>query len=1213
MNQNQEKKTSRFIIDKNTRKNCVFECNGLHGSEKAYSVSEIYKAHQMPIAVIAPSQKQGEAFREELLFFLSAFLGEKEALERIVCFPPYNILPFKFLSYHNETAAKRIRTLYHLLTEPAPPPIVIVSPEALLQKLIPKQELTGYAELILSGEEMNRDALVSKLVAGGYTQSLIVEEPGDFCVRGGILDIFSPLYPDPLRIEFFGDTADSLRFFSAASQRKTEIVNEAVILPAKEAILKKENIASVIERMKEQAYKTDLPVTHIRELTERIKNEGIFPVMESLISLIYPSLDTFFDYVSDRSLFVLTDSIETESAAKSFREQIFESYMSARKEGRLCVEPESLYLEWAEVRNMLERKNGGEEQSRTGFKPVLLSECSVRNMLEQKSGDEEQSRTGFKPVLLSERSLFSGGEQSEIFANMSKLHFDTPDSLQSPDSSENESPFLPFANWLNEKKAAGYTVALVCSSGSSVERLKSLLKTYGILPDFSQGFPDVKAGVGSIYICPGQISSGFVRDDKSLAVITETEIFGKARAKRKIPPRKVQSDLLNFEDLKKGDLVVHVEHGIGQYEGLVKLCINAASNDFLLILYKDDDKLYLPVDRMSMVQKYMGVEGIAPVLDKMGGASWERVKAKVRKSAEKIAGELLKLYAARKVRKGHAYGKRDSLFHDFEAGFPYEETPDQLRAIEDVLEDMESEQPMDRLVCGDVGYGKTEVALRASLLAVNDGKQAAVLVPTTVLAEQHFETFSSRFKDYPITIGCLSRFRSAKEQREIIEEVKQGKIDIVIGTHRLLQKDVEFKDLGLLILDEEQRFGVRHKEALKKMRNTVDVLALTATPIPRTLHMSMTGIRDISVISTPPEHRRAIITYLSEFDDRLIAEAVRKELKRKGQIFFVHNNIQTIHETAAYLLRLTPEVRLDVAHGRMDENALENVMLRFVRKEIDMLVCTTIIESGLDVPSANTIFINRADKFGLAQIYQLRGRVGRGDEQAYAYLFIPHETSLTKDAQKRLKVLMEHSDLGSGFQIALSDLRIRGGGAILGASQSGHIAAVGYDMFLKLMENAVAELKGEPVVENLEPEINVNMSAFFPESYMPDIDQRLSAYRRLAKMTDLKEISDFKAELTDRFGELPEEAVNLLLKIMLKALSVKAGVKRLDLTEHQALFYFSEAHQAKPFGIVDVILSDSQQFEFTPDHVLKAKLPKNGSPLVHVKKILKEITRCVSA
>ncbi|OQX28406.1 MAG: transcription-repair coupling factor [Desulfobacteraceae bacterium IS3] len=1175
MNQNQEKKTSSLIIGKTTRKNCVFECSGLHGSEKAYSVSEIYKAHQMPIAVIAPSQKQGEAFREELLFFLSAFLGEKEALERIVCFPPYNILPFKFLSYHNETAANRIRTLYHLLAEPVPQ-IVIVSPDALLQKLIPKQELTGYAELIISGEEMNRDALVSKLVAGGYTQSLIVEEPGDFCVRGGILDIFSPLYPDPLRIEFFGDTADSLRFFSAASQRKTEIVNEAVILPAKEAILKKENIASVIQRMKEQAYKTDLPVKHVRELTERIKNEGIFPGMESLISLIYPNLDTFFDYVSDRSLFVLTDPIETESAAKSFREQIFESYMSARKEGRLCVEPESLYLEWAEVRNIL-------NMSKLHFD----------------TPDSLQSGT---PEC-----------KNEIFANMSKLHFDTPDSLQSPDSSENESPFLPFANWLNEKKAAGYTVALVCSSSSSVERLKSLLKTYGILPVFSQGFPDVKAGVGSIYICPGQISSGFIRPDKSLAVITETEIFGKTRAKRKIPPRKVQSDLLNFEDLKKGDLVVHVEHGIGQYEGLVKLCINAASNDFLLILYKDEDKLYLPVDRMSMVQKYMGVEGITPVLDKMGGASWERVKSKVRKSAEKIAGELLKLYAARKVRKGHAYGKRDSLFHDFEAGFPYEETPDQLRAIEDVLEDMESEQPMDRLVCGDVGYGKTEVALRASLLAVNDGKQAAVLVPTTVLAEQHFETFSSRFKDYPITIGCLSRFRSAKEQREIIEEVKHGKIDIVIGTHRLLQKDVEFKDLGLLILDEEQRFGVRHKEALKKMRNTVDVLALTATPIPRTLHLSMTGIRDISVISTPPEHRRAIITYLSEFDDRLIAEAVRKELKRKGQIFFVHNNIQTIHETAAHLLRLTPEVRLDVAHGRMDENALENVMLRFVRKEIDMLVCTTIIESGLDVPSANTIFINRADKFGLAQIYQLRGRVGRGDEQAYAYLFIPHETSLTKDAQKRLKVLMEHSDLGSGFQIALSDLRIRGGGAILGASQSGHIAAVGYDMFLKLMENAVAELKGEPVVENLEPEINVNMSAFFPESYMPDIDQRLSAYRRLAKMTDLKEISDFKAELADRFGELPGEAVNLLLKIMLKALSVKAGVKRLDLTEHQALFYFSEAHQAKPFGIVDVILSDSQQFEFTPDHILKAKLPKNGSPLVHVKKILKDITRCVSA
>jgi transcription-repair coupling factor (superfamily II helicase) len=527
---------------------------------------------------------------------------------------------------------------------------------------------------------------------------------------------------------------------------------------------------------------------------------------------------------------------------------------------------------------------------------------------------------------------------------------------------------------------------------------------------------------------------------------------------------------------------------------------------------------------------------------------------------------------------------------------------------------MEKTTPMDRLICGDVGYGKTEVALRASFMAIFNGKQVAMLVPTTVLAQQHFETFSSRFERYPVNVACLSRFRSQREQRAIISDLKAGKIDIVIGTHRLFSKDVKFKDLGLLVLDEEQRFGVKHKEKLKKIRHNVDVLALTATPIPRTLHLSLMGIRDISVISTPPEYRRAIITYISEIDDAIVSEAVRKELGRGGQIYFVHNNIHSIWKIAGKLKKLIPEVRLDVAHGRMDENELERVMLMFMNKEIDMLVCTTIIESGLDIPSANTIIVNRADRFGLAQMYQLRGRVGRAEEQAYAYLFIPDETTLGKDAQKRLKVLMEHSDLGAGFQIAMSDLKIRGGGTILGASQSGHIAAVGYEMYLKLMENAVSELKGKPVIESLEPEINIIISAFIPESYIPDIDQRLSAYRRLTKMTELSEIADFKAELIDRFGVLPREAANLLLKIMLKVLSVKAGVKRLDLTGRKLVLHFSAAHQKNPPGIVDVVVSNKRLYEFSPDYIFKARLSNrsfNGL-VAQVRKILKEIAQRVN-
>jgi transcription-repair coupling factor (superfamily II helicase) len=750
---------------------------------------------------------------------------------------------------------------------------------------------------------------------------------------------------------------------------------------------------------------------------------------------------------------------------------------------------------------------------------------------------------------------------------------------------------------------------------AQAERLKSLLAPYGIELVLVESWADVTWGRGRVYLCLGQIASGFVWTDESVALITESEIFGPKHRRPKIARKKVRTDLLAFEDLKKGDLVVHVDHGIGQYQGLVKLKLNSSDNDFVLIAYRDEDKLYLPVDRMGMIQKYMGVEGIEPVLDKMGGKSWARVKEKVKRSAEKIAGELLRLYAKRKVRKGFTFVEIDSEARDFETGFPYAETTDQLRAIEDVLQDMKSPIPMDRLVCGDVGYGKTEVALRASFAAVYNGKQVAVLVPTTVLAEQHFETFTSRFERYPVNTACLSRFRSARKQRTILEDLKNGQIDIVIGTHRLLQKDVFFKDLGLFIIDEEQRFGVRHKEKLKKLRSTVDVLALTATPIPRTLHMSLMGIRDISVISTPPEHRQSIITYISEFDDAIIIEAIRKELGRNGQIFFVHNNIHNIQAVAGYLQKLVPEVKLDVAHGRLDEDSLERVMFRFVNREIDMLVCTTIIESGLDIPSANTIIINRADRFGLAQIYQLRGRVGRVDEQAYAYLFIPSESHLGKDAQKRLKVLMEHSDLGSGFQIAMSDLKIRGGGTILGASQSGHIAAVGYDLFLKLMENAMAELKGETVPESLDPEINIAMSAVIPESYIPDIDQRLSAYRRLAKMTEMTEITNFKAELIDRFGELTPEIENLLLKIMLKVMSIKAGVNRLDISDRLLSLCFSEAHQKRPAEIVNVVAMEPQRYEFTPSHVLKARLskgPLNGL-LVQTKNILKEIAQRVNS
>ena len=1170
MNQNQEKTSLKYLFDTSPYKGYEVICTGLAGSEKAYLVNRLYMKHKAPVVVITPSTKEAETYLDDLEFFA------QRPRPPLIYFPPYNITPFKYLSYHNETAAKRIRSLYQLIVGDVPP-MVVTTMSALMQRILPKQELCDYAELIMAQEGIDRDRLMDKLISSGYERSSMVEEPGDFSIRGGILDIFSPLYSDPIRIELFGDIVESIRFFSAVTQRTIKNIREAVILPARETILKSDRLTQVINRIRKQSSRLNIPVTRARDLIHRIKKEGVFPGIESLIPLIYPNLDSFFDYISKDALFILDEPGELENIADLTLKKASERFDAAQKESRLYVEPERLYLTWQETEALFEQKNT----------------ISIKKLPVSKEP-------------MSERPL------------LKQFHYSVKDNMDISlelERRRGKDLFSPLENWINHQRLSGFDTLVVCHTPTQAKRLLSLLIPYGVQLKGIERFADIRQSKGQASVCLGRISKGFVWPAESLAIITEDEIFGSKHRPKIKPEQHIRTQLFAFEDLKKGDLVVHIDHGIGQYGGLVELTLNGSSNDFLLIVYKDDDKLYLPVDRMGMIQKYMGVDGIEPILDKMGGKSWERVKERVKRSTEKIAGELLKLYAERKISKGHAFRELDVDFKNFEMGFPYEETQDQFGAIEDVYNDMKAQISMDRLVCGDVGYGKTEVALRASLMAVNDGKQVALLVPTTVLAEQHFTTFSERFQRYPINIACLSRFRSLKAQRNIINDLKTGKTDIVIGTHRLIQKDVMFKDLGLLILDEEQRFGVKHKEKLKKIRRSVDVLALTATPIPRTLHMSLMGVRDISIISTPPEHRKSIITYICEFDDAVISDAIQKELGRKGQIFFVHNNIRSIRKMAGHLQELVPDVRLDVAHGRLNEEELEVVMLRFMNKEIDMLVCTTIIESGLDIPSANTILINRADRFGLAQIYQLRGRVGRLDEQAYAYLFIPKESSLGKDAKKRLKVLMEHSDLGSGFQIAMSDLKIRGGGTILGASQSGHIAAVGYDMFLKLMENSMAELKGEKVQEGLEPEININMPASIPEFYIADIDQRLSVYRRLAKMTELKEIADFKEELVDRFGDLNTESENLLLKIMLRVLAIKAGVNRVDLKGWQLSLSFSQAHQKNPSGIIDMVLSERDRYGITPDHILKVKLKKGDISflLSQTKNILIEIMQRVNS
>jgi transcription-repair coupling factor (superfamily II helicase) len=1171
MDQNQDIINASAVAEAVAARDRAVEVCGAAGSERALIITAIYARRRTPMLVVVPSVEEGQRLVDDLRFF-----SHRQGLP-VLFFPSYHQLPFKFLSYHNETAAERIRVLYRMLTDEVPPVVVVPAP-ALLQRLVPRQEISRYAELILTGEEVDREQLISKLIAGGYLRTAIVEEPGDFAVRGGIVDVFSPLYPDPLRIELFGDRVESLRFFSAGDQRHIGTVTEAVLLPAREAILKPDALPEILNRIRLQAADLNLPPTQVRKITTSLAHQETFPGIESLLPLIYPQLESFFDYLAADALCVVAGPEQVQSTAVEFEQLARTTHAAAFEHRNFCVPPESLYLPWEEARARLAQR-----------RPVALKLLEV-----VKAGDGLDAPEA-RVVAVDIQS------NSELTAGLRRPR-------------DKEQLLMPLADWIGDQQRRGRRVLVVCRGKSQAERLISLLAPYGLQFQRCEGFPAAAAEPSKPAVCLGQVTSGFVWPAERLAVVSEEEIFGVRPIRRAKPDAQARVRLLDLQELKQGDLIVHTDHGIGRYEGLQKLSVEGVRNDFLALTYDGGDKLYLPVDRMGMVQKYMGVEGHTPGLDKLGGKSWERVMARVKRSAEKMAGELLKLYAQRKVETGFAFGAADGYFQDFETGFAYEETPDQLKAIDQVLGDMQQPVPMDRLVCGDVGYGKTEVALRASFLAVNNGKQVAVLVPTTILAEQHYATFRGRFQRYPVNIACLSRFRSRKEQQAIVEGLRSGAVDIVIGTHRLIQKDIVFKDLGLLVLDEEQRFGVKHKEKLKRLRATVDVLALTATPIPRTLHLSLTGVRDISLIQTPPEYRKAIITYISEFDPDVVAEAVRRELRRGGQVYFVHNVIHSIHAMARKLQELVPEARLDVAHGQMAEEELERVMVRFLNREIDLLVCTTIIESGLDIPSANTIIVNRADCFGLSQMYQLRGRVGRADEQAYAYLLIPDESLLTADARKRMKVLMEHSDLGSGFNIAMNDLEIRGGGTILGASQSGHIAAVGYDMFLRLMEDAVADLKGEPAAPPLDPEVNIPLSAYFAEAYIPDIDQRMTLYRRLARMTGLQEIGDMRSELTDRFGPLPDEATHLLFKIMLKVLARNAGVSRLDVNDRKLVLYFSDHHTKNVEAVVKMVLDDPEHFEMSPGGVVKARLTQHGAAgqLAQAKNILQAIAQRVN-
>jgi len=1110
---------------------------GLSGSARAFFFSRLVTDLEKTCLFVLPTAKEARRFSREMEFFLPELFAQGDPeTRRLYDFPAYDISPLKGLSPHPYIVARRLQALYALTSVRGS--VVVTSPEACLFRLLPKQALIDALEPMEAGEEVDREAFLRKLEACGYQRTTLVEETGDYSVRGGVIDLFPPLYANPVRLEFWGDTLDSIRHFDPLGQRSLAVLKEFILLPANEVLMGEENIRRA---------------RSMGRLPTLVKEATSFPGQEAWLNHFYPHLSTLFDYLPREGLLFLSDPLQIEKETKAFSEKF------SAEEERCRVEAEERKRPFPEIEGILLTPEDLEE----AFRPFQTLRC----------GDVILEKGGAPAWSLHIPGQFMMEEDLTL-----KL------------SGRGRVSMAPLAEKIAAWLAMGARVVLVCRTEQQAGRLREILRNYGVEVNHMAGrWHEVPPGKG-LSICLGRLAQGFSWPRANLFVVSEDELFGPKRSLAKAKSVEGGIDWTTFSQLKVGDLVVHQDHGIGRFGGLVKMEIEQKVNDFVIIEYTGNDRLYIPADRISILQKYIGADEREPVLDQLGGRAWEAAKEKAKKSIREIAKQLVDLYALRKYRRGFAFSPPDHLYQEFEAGFEHEETRDQVKAIEAVLDDMASERPMDRLICGDVGFGKTEVAIRAAFKAVMDGKQVAMLVPTTVLAEQHFNTFSQRMQGSPVRVAVLSRFKSRAEQKETVAAVRSGKVDVLIGTHRILQRDVGFRDLGLLIIDEEQRFGVRQKEAIKRYRALVDVLALTATPIPRTLHLSLLGIRDLSLIETPPEDRLPIQTVLSPYDEETIRRAMEFEIQRGGQVFFVHNRVQTIESMARKLAELLPRARFAVAHGQMKERDLESTMVRFIEKEVDVLVCSTIIESGLDIPSVNTIVINEVDRLGLAQIYQLRGRVGRSDEVAYAYLLLSPEAELTRDAEKRLKALMDFTHLGAGIQLAMHDLKIRGGGNILGFSQAGHISAIGYELYLKLIEQNVAELKGEEWFEEINPEINVNIPAHLPNGYIKDTDVRLNLYRRLSSLKEEQELAGMAEEMKDRFGAPPGEVENLLKVMSLRLLLKRLRIVRLDVTPEGLTVTFSHDTKVKPETLVTLVRKHPKKYRFLSERKLKVRL-----------------------
>jgi len=1112
------------------------EVCGLLGSSGAYLLSRLLAVEARPLLIVTADLQQARLLAADL----AQFHGRPE---QICLFPNWEVRPYAPLTPHPEVEAARLATLTALANGAAR--AVVLPVRALLQRVIPWEVLASLSLDLRRGNDYTRAELTEKLLGLGYQAVPLVEDRGSFSVRGDILDLFPPGGATPLRLEFFGDTLERIRRFDPATQRSTtESLDELQLVPAREMVLAGPHLETFLSRLKQRCDDLGLGRSLREAIAEEAREGLLAPGRSFLLPLNYARLDTLFNYLPDARR-VLVDPPAVEQEADGFFAEVRDGAARLAEAGEVHVPAAELFL----------------------------------------AGDELEQALAQGPRLdFADLQVFRLDEERQRFRLRVEGNGDIRADLQAEDGG-----LAQLAARFDAWRADGWRILLACHTRGQAERLADLLGPYGYPLSRDPGPLDAWPQSGKLELVLADLSAGFRLPDEKLALVTEEEIFGRRVRRRGVSEARAKALLSSLAELKEGDFVVHVDHGIGRYLGLVHLVTNNLAGDYLHLEYAGSDKLYLPIDKIEKVQKYVGGEGHVPRLDKMGGAGWEKAKLKARAAVEELARELLQIYARRELADGFRYSPPDRLFREFEAGFPYEETPDQLAAIGEVLDDMQGTKTMDRLICGDVGYGKTEVAIRAAFKAVLDGRQVAVLVPTTVLARQHFASFGERFAPFPVKVDMVSRFRSAAEQKQTLEATKTGQVDVLIGTHRLLQRDVRFKELGLVIIDEEQRFGVTHKERLKKLRAEVDVLTLTATPIPRTLHLAMTGLRDLSVIETPPVDRLAIRTYVTRFDEELVREAVLRELRRGGQVFFVHNRVQNIEAMADYLRSIVPEAKVAVGHGQLAEKELEQVMLDFIDGRSNLLVCSTIIESGLDIPNANTIIINRADCFGLAQLYQLRGRVGRSRQRAYAYLLIPGEGGLTKSARERLRVLQELTELGAGFRVASHDLELRGAGDLLGGRQAGQMAAIGFEMYTDLLQETIAELQGREHEEQVDPEVRLGLSTFLPEKYVPDPNQRLVLYKRMASAEDEAALYELADELRDRYGEIPPPA-SLLLEVMRLRVPLKQlHIEQVEYDGRRLMFGFHARTSVDPERIM-ALLRQPERYQFSPDYRLTVKL-----------------------